>query len=84
MSWKTLSQMSLNGKRVLTRVDLNVPMVNGKVSDVTRIKKIVPTINTIIQNGGAPVFLAHLGRPRGEGKPNFSLVHIRVELEEHL
>ena len=81
MSWKTLSQMSLNGKRVLTRVDLNVPMVNGKVSDVTRIKKIVPTINTIIQNGGAPVLLAHLGRPRGERKPNLSLVHIREELE---
>ena len=84
MSWKTLSQMSLNGKRVLTRVDLNVPMVNGKVSDVTRIKKIVPTINTIIQNGGAPVLLAHLGRPKGERKPNLSLVHIREELEAHL
>ena len=48
MSWKTLRQMDLRGKRVLTRVDLNVPIVDGKITDTTRIKKIVPTINEII------------------------------------
>ena len=52
MSWKTLCQMDLHGKRVLTRVDLNVPMLDGKVTDATRINKIVPTVNEIIKNGG--------------------------------
>ena len=47
MFWKTLCQMDLHGKRVLTRVDLNVPMVDGKITDATRIEKIVPTINEI-------------------------------------
>ena len=51
MPWKTLSQMDLNGKRVLTRVDLNVPIIDGKVSDATRIEKIVPTVNEIIKKG---------------------------------
>ena len=49
MSWKTLCQMDLHGKRVLTRVDLNVPIVDGKITDATRIKKIVPTVNEIIK-----------------------------------
>ena len=70
MSWKTLCQMDLHGKRVLTRVDLNVPMVDGKVTDATRIKKIVPTVNEIIKKGGTPILLAHMGRPKGERHQN--------------
>ena len=57
MSWKTLCQMDLYGKRVLTRVDLNVPMVDGKITDATRIKKIVPTVNEIIKKGGTQFYL---------------------------
>ena len=60
MSWKTLCQMDLHGKRVLTRVDLNVPMVDGKIADATRIEKIVPTINEITKKGGTPILLAHM------------------------
>ena len=66
MSWKTLNQMDLYGKRVLTRVDLNVPMVDGEIADATRIEKIVPTINEIIKKGGTPILLAHMGRPKAK------------------
>ena len=83
MSWKTLCQMDLNGKRVLTRVDLNVPMVDGKVTDVTRIKKIAPTVNEIIKKGGTPILLAHMGRPKGVD-PTMSLSIIVKCLEEEL
>ena len=65
MTRKTLCQMDLNGKRVLTRVDLNVPIVDGKITDATRIKKIVPTVNEIIKKGGTPILLSHMGRPLG-------------------
>ena len=70
MSWKTLCQMDLYGKRVLTRVDLNVPMVNGKIADATRIEKIVPTVNEITKKGGTPILLAHMGRPKGKRLQN--------------
>ena len=73
MSWKTLCQMDLHGKRVLTRVDLNVPMVDGKIADATRIEKIVPTINEITKKGGIPILLAHMGRPKGKRHQNLSL-----------
>ena len=83
MSWKTLCQMDLHGKRVLTRVDLNVPMVDGKVTDATRIKKIVPTVNEIIKKGGTPILLAHMGRPKGERHPNLSLSQLQEELQTY-
>jgi phosphoglycerate kinase len=83
MSWKTLCQMDLHGKRVLTRVDLNVPMVDGKVTDATRIKKIVPTVNEIIKKGGTPILLAHMGRPKGKRHPNLSLSQLQEELQTY-
>ena len=83
MSWKTLRQMDLRGKRVLTRVDLNVPIVEGKVTDTTRIKKIVPTVNEIIKKGGTPILLSHMGRPKGERHPNLSLSQLQEELQTH-
>ena len=83
MSWKTLCQMDLNGKRVLTRVDLNVPIVDGKITDATRIKKIVPTVNEIIKKGGTPILLAHMGRPKGERHPNLSLSQLQEELQTY-
>ena len=83
MSWKTLCQMDLHGKRVLTRVDLNVPIVDGKITDLTRIKKIVPTVNEIIKKGGTPILLAHLGRPKGERHPNLSLSQLQEELQTY-
>ena len=64
MGWKTLDDMDLAGKRVLLRVDINVPVENGKVTDATRIERIVPTVEDILSRGGKPVIVAHFGRPR--------------------
>ena len=57
----------LTGKRVLLRVDLNVPMDNGRVTDATRIERVLPTIREIADKGGKVVLLAHFGRPKGRG-----------------
>lgn len=73
MSWKTLDDLDLNGKRVLVRVDINVPVENGRVTDATRIKRIVPTITDILAKGGTPIMMAHFGRPKGQVVPEMSL-----------
>jgi phosphoglycerate kinase len=73
MGWKTLDDMELNGKRVLVRVDINVPVVDGVVTDATRIQRIVPTVRDILAAGGKPILLAHFGRPGGERRENLSL-----------
>ena len=82
MNWRTLDDMDLAGKRVLIRVDINVPMENGRVTDATRIQKIVPTVNDILAAKGHPVLLAHFGRPKGAVKPEFSLNQLIPALEE--
>lgn len=73
MAWKTLDDMDLEGKTVLTRVDINVPLKDGVVTDATRIDRIVPTIADILAKGGRPVLLAHFGRPKGQYVPEMSL-----------
>ena len=73
MAWKTLDDMDLAGKVVLTRVDVNVPMENGVVTDATRIEKIVPTVKDIQAKGGKVVLLAHFDRPKGKVVPSMSL-----------
>lgn len=73
MGWKTLDDMDLAGKRVLVRVDINVPVEDGTVTDTTRIDRIVPTIKDIIAGGGTPILLAHFGRPKGQYVPEMSL-----------
>jgi phosphoglycerate kinase len=73
MGWKSLDDMDLKGKRVLVRVDINVPFENGQVSDTTRIDRIVPTINDILAAGGTPILMAHFGRPKGKPAPEMSL-----------
>ena len=84
MGWKTLDDMDLDGKIVLTRVDINVPMDNGKVTDDTRIQRIVPTIRDILAKGGTPVMLAHFGRPKGKPVPEMSLRQVVPALEAAL
>src|SRR4051812_2048272 len=64
-AFRTLDQADLNGKRVLVRVDLNVPMENGRVTDATRIERILPTLQEIADKGGKVILLAHFGRPKG-------------------
>ncbi len=72
--FKTLDDIGdIGGKRVLLRVDLNVPVADGKVSDATRIERIVPTVDELSKKGGKVILLAHFGRPKGAPSPEFSL-----------
>jgi len=73
MAWKTIDDMEMADKTVLVRVDINVPVEAGHVTDATRIEKIVPTIRDIQGRGGKPVLLAHFGRPKGQVVPEMSL-----------
>ncbi|WP_147125192.1 phosphoglycerate kinase [Shimia ponticola] len=84
MAWKTLDDMDLQGKVVLTRVDINVPMKDGEVTDATRIERIVPTVKDILSKGGMPVLLAHFGRPKGQPNPDMSLQQLVPALNTHL
>ena len=69
-AFRPLDDADVAGKRVLVRVDLNVPMEDGKVSDTTRIDRILPTIREIADKGGKVVLLAHFGRPKGRDDKN--------------
>ncbi len=82
MGWKTLDDMHLAGQRVLTRVDINVPMEAGEVTDTTRIDRIAPTIRDILEGGGKPILLAHFGRPKGQVVPEMSLKALIPALRE--
>ena len=81
MGWKTLDDMDLAGKRVLVRVDINVPVENGIVTDDTRMRRVVPTIADILTAGGTPILLAHFGRPKGQVVPEMSLRPLVPALE---
>ena len=69
-SFRTLDDVDVKGKRVLVRVDLNVPMDSGKVTDATRLERIAPTITGISDKGGKVILLAHFGRPKGRDDKN--------------
>ena len=84
MGWKTLDDVALAGKTVLVRVDINVPMEAGRVTDATRIEKIVPTVEDIVARGGKVVLLAHFDRPKGKVVPEMSLRHVLPALEAAL
>ncbi len=81
MGWKSLDDMDLGGKRVLVRVDINVPIADGVVTDDTRIQRIVPTVRDILGAGGKPILLAHFGRPGGQHVPELSLKQLVPALE---
>src|SRR5687767_11726165 len=78
-AFRTLDQADVRDKRVLLRVDLNVPMENGKVSDATRIARVAPTITEIADKGGKVILLAHFGRPKGRD-PKESLKPVAEEV----
>lgn len=81
----TVKDIQFEGKRVLVRVDFNVPLNDGlKVTDDTRIRATIPTIQTILENGGRPVLMSHLGRPKGAYDDKFSLSNIAYKVEELL
>ncbi len=82
-SFRTLDDLNPAGLRVLVRVDLNVPVENGVVSDATRLERILPTIRNIVSRGGKVILLAHFGRPKGRD-PKESLAPIAAALASHL
>lgn len=84
MAFRTIDDLDLSDKRVLVRVDINVPMRDGQVTDRTRMEAIRPTIHDIIAKGGRPILLAHFGRPKGEIVPEMSLAPLAAPLAEVL
>ena len=83
-AFKTLDALDPKGKRILLRVDLNVPMDGGRVTDATRIERVLPTINELSHKGGRVVLLAHFGRPKGQRVESESLRPVIGALEQHL
>jgi phosphoglycerate kinase len=85
MTFKTLDDLTdIAGKRVLVRVDLNVPTKDGKVTDATRIERVVPTIRELSEKGAKVILLAHFGRPKGEPVADMSLAPIAAAVEDSL
>lgn len=84
MTFKTLDDYDLSGKRVLVRVDINVPMADGRVTDDTRMRAILPTLKDILKMGGKPILLAHFGRPKGKFVPELSLKPLAQPLQDLL
>jgi phosphoglycerate kinase len=84
MNKKTVKDIHLKGKRVLMRVDFNVPMQDGKVTDDKRIKASLPTIKYVLDQGASLILMSHLGRPKGGPDPEFSLRPAAEVLSSHL
>lgn len=87
MAKKTVKDLDVKGKRVLVRVDFNVPMSKtnqGEITDPTRIIAALPTIKYLSDEGARVILMSHLGRPKGEAKPEFSLKPVAEKLEELL
>jgi len=84
MTFKTLDQADVRGKRVLLRADLNVPMRDGLISDLTRVERVGPTIQQIADRGGRVIVLSHFERPKGKRVPEMSLAPLADALAEVL
>ena len=85
-SMQLIDNFNFAGKKAIVRVDFNVPLnkETGAVSDDTRIRGALPTIKKIITDGGAAILMSHMGKPKGEPKPEFSLAPVAKELSRLL
>lgn len=81
---KTVDDISVRGKRVLCRCDFNVPLKEGKITDENRLVAALPTIRKLIRDGGRVILCSHLGKPKGEPKPELSLAPVAKRLSELL
>ncbi len=84
MNKKTVDDICPKGKRVLVRCDFNVPIKDGKITDETRIVGALPTIKKLIDDGAKVILCSHMGKPKGEPKPELSLAPVAKRLSEHL
>ena len=84
MDKKSVRDLDLRGKRVLVRVDFNVPIKDGEVTDDTRIERALPNIQHLLSEGAQPILISHLGRPKGERNPDYSMDPVAKRLEELL
>ena len=81
---KTIEDIDVKGKRVLARCDFNVPLKDGEITNDKRIVAALPTIKYLMENGARVILCSHLGRPKGEYKPEFSLAPVAKKLSEYL
>ncbi len=81
---KTVRDIEVAGKKVLVRCDFNVPMKDGEITDDIRITSAVPTIKYLMENDAKVILMSHMGRPKGEAKPEYSLKPVADRLSQHL
>ena len=81
---KTVDDINVKGKKVLVRCDFNVPLKNGVITDEKRINAALPTIQKLINDGGKVILCSHLGKPKGEPKPELSLAPVAEALSKKL
>lgn len=84
MDKRSVRDLALDGKRVLVRVDFNVPVEGGEVADDTRIRRALPTVRHLLSRGARPALISHLGRPKGAPDPQYAMDPIARRLEELL
>ena len=81
---KTIEDIDVKGKKVLVRCDFNVPLKDGVITDLNRLNGALPTIKYLVNNGAKVILCSHMGKPKGEPKPELSLAPVAKKLSEML